>query len=74
MIFVPSLPRGLLDAVVTDANVQPAVNSHANAVRRMIAAAVGNLVGREARDEHFLPIGDAVGIVVMKDARASAGA
>jgi hypothetical protein len=54
----------LLDAVVADADVDPAVDAHANAVGRVIAAPVGDHVRRQARHEDFLFGGQAVGPLV----------
>src|SRR5262245_21518582 len=57
----------LLDPIIADADVDPAVDAHADAVGRVIAAANVDLVGRQAGNEHLLPVGDAVAVVVVED-------
>ena len=53
---------------VADGDVDPAVDAHADAVGRVIGAALLDFVGADARDERFMAIGRAVAIVVVPHA------
>src|SRR5262249_23223196 len=62
------LTPGLLDAVVADADIEPAVDSQPHAIGGMVAAAIGDLVSGEPGDRHLLPVGRAVAVLIAEDA------
>ena len=66
---VPSFPFALWKPVVADGDVDPAVEPHADAVGRVVAAAFVDLAGRQARDEHVLAVGGAVAVLVDEHAQ-----
>src|SRR5262249_6025568 len=61
-------PFSFLDAVVPHTDIEPAVDPHADAVCGVVATAVGDLVGGQPGDQDLLPVGNAVAIVVVKEA------
>ena len=68
------LALGPVEPVVADGDVDPAVDAHADAVGRVVAAALVDLAGRQARDQHLLPVGDAVAVARRQTRSETAGA
>ncbi len=60
---------GIDEPEVTDGDIDPAIDAHANAVGGVVGAAFVQLIGGDPLDQHLLSIGSAVVIVVMKEAQ-----
>ena len=58
-----------MEPVVADGDVDPAVEPHADAVGRVVAAPLVDQARRQAGDQHVLPIGRAVAVLVAEDAQ-----
>ena len=59
------LALGLRTAIVADGDVDPAVESHADAIGGVVAAALVDHVAGQASDEDFRLVGDALAAVVV---------
>ncbi len=57
----------LVEPEVADRDVDPAVDAHANAVRRMVSASLVDFIGADAFDQHFALVGRAIAVDIMKD-------
>jgi len=66
---VPSLPLAPWKPLVADRDIDPAVNTHADAVCRVVAATLVDQAGRQPRYQHFVVVGRAVAVSVLKDAQ-----
>jgi hypothetical protein len=59
---------GIHESEITDRNIEPAVDSHADAVGRVIRTTFGDLFRTYSRYKHFLPIRRSVTVFVMEHA------